>query len=176
MVLFYKTLTRHIFHFQLFIKKYLHDHHIANRPTPFPFHGCHTAFLSDTPLSCRLFDAIVSHCVNGIINDKIELPRMKLTTLNSQFSYLLKRHQNQVIWSISYVNFQRIDGSKYGNYKSFQGGRELLHQLPPYSTVGSYMKRCHRVASITSFSKVLSYASFKARSSRYEFSKFYCFR
>lgn len=28
----------------------------------------------DTPSSCRLFDAIVSHCVPVIISDKIELP------------------------------------------------------------------------------------------------------
>ena len=28
----------------------------------------------DTPSSCRLFDAIVSHCVPVIVSDKIELP------------------------------------------------------------------------------------------------------
>ena len=28
----------------------------------------------DTPSSCRLFDAIVSHCIPVIISDKIELP------------------------------------------------------------------------------------------------------
>ncbi|CAN1313296.1 Probable arabinosyltransferase ARAD1 [Linum perenne] len=28
----------------------------------------------DTPSSCRLFDAIVSHCVPVVVSDKIELP------------------------------------------------------------------------------------------------------
>ena len=28
----------------------------------------------DTPSSCRLFDAIVSHCVPVIVSDRLELP------------------------------------------------------------------------------------------------------
>ncbi|MCD7463672.1 hypothetical protein HAX54_051113 [Datura stramonium] len=46
----------------------------------------------DTPSSCRLFDAIVSHCVPVIVSDKIELPYEDEIDYN-KFSVFLSRQE-----------------------------------------------------------------------------------
>ena len=59
----------YIFSFSLFLSLLLHQSSQGMRSSKFCLNPA-----GDTPSSCRLFDAIASHCVPVIVSDKIELP------------------------------------------------------------------------------------------------------
>lgn len=103
----------------------------------------------DTPSSCRLFDAIVSHCVPVIISDRIELPfedEIDYTEFSLFFSvnealttnYLLEQLRNfpRERWIEMWGRLKSVSHNFEFNYPAERGDavdliwREVKRKLP----------------------------------------------